>query len=673
VQTVTSSIVYSSGSNIFGNSLSNIQSFSGSSLFTGCVGIGTSSPVGILNLSVTSGATNMNIDNIATQYGNIVFRESGANKVYIQYVSPTFATANRQNALEFGTNTTSSFIAFRPADIEAMRITSTGQIGMFGQAPRTCNTVKALESTNFIIEDNGAFGIKNNVYYNGTNNLYITSTTAERIYASAGFHYYDAPSGTAGNAATFTERFTIANGGYIGVGATSPAYNLHVCCSNNVAYIAVETGASTCAAEATVLQKSPDGLALIALGATAARGIGDAARCDWSFGLRTGGCLRFSGQVAANNTHFLLAPNGVACFASTVCAVGLNLNGASDAVIDMVAPGATAYIKFKNACNSTWGIGASFIGRTCNLDIYNFATSTNALTIDKTGITSFTSNVCSAGVFVSNVGATTSTYGFTQCGAGVWTRMGVPNNSYAYWETNASAGFYIDGALSVPGLINGQNAACFKSNSGARALYIRQTNANSDNIIQFVDNGGSNIWEVVGRNNVFYIYNAAQGALAMCLVPANNNVHFPGSISKGSGTFNIEHPLESKKCTHRLIHSFIEGPQADLIYRGKINLNSGIACINIDCIARMTEGTFQALNRCTQVFTTNESSWSAIKGKLQGNILVIESQNTESNDEISWMVIGERQDKHIKDTSITDSLGRIITETIVDEPFTCTQ
>jgi hypothetical protein len=141
-----------------------------------------------------------------------------------------------------------------------------------------------------------------------------------------------------------------------------------------------------------------------------------------------------------------------------------------------------------------------------------------------------------------------------------------------------------------------------------------------------------------------------------------SSVTINGSLSKGSGTFNIEHPLESKKCTHRLVHSFIEGPQADLIYRGKINLDNGIACVNIDCSARMTEGTFEALNRCAQVFTTNESSWDAIKGKLHGNILVIESQNTESNDEISWMIIGQRQDKHMLETEWTDEEGRVITE-----------
>lgn len=145
-------------------------------------------------------------------------------------------------------------------------------------------------------------------------------------------------------------------------------------------------------------------------------------------------------------------------------------------------------------------------------------------------------------------------------------------------------------------------------------------------------------------------------------IASGGSVSVAGALSKGSGSFRICHPLSFKKCTHQLVHSFIEGPQADLIYRGKINLINGVACVNIDCAARMTEGTFEALNRCVQVFTTNESSWNAVRGKVQGNILVIESQNNNSTDEISWMVIGERQDEHMYETEWTDTEGRVITE-----------
>ena len=135
-----------------------------------------------------------------------------------------------------------------------------------------------------------------------------------------------------------------------------------------------------------------------------------------------------------------------------------------------------------------------------------------------------------------------------------------------------------------------------------------------------------------------------------------------GALSKGSGSFRIEHPLPSKSATHQLVHSFIEGPKCDLIYRGKIDLVDGKASVNIDADSTMTEGTFEALCATVQCFTSNESGWGAIRGKVVGNILTIEAQDAASTDNVSWMVIGERKDKHILDTEWTDSNGRPIVE-----------
>jgi hypothetical protein len=133
-------------------------------------------------------------------------------------------------------------------------------------------------------------------------------------------------------------------------------------------------------------------------------------------------------------------------------------------------------------------------------------------------------------------------------------------------------------------------------------------------------------------------------------------------MSKAGGAFKIDHPLESKKDTHHLVHSFIEGPKADLIYRGKVDLVDGTAQINIDTVSNMTEGTFVALNTDVQCFTTNESNWDLVKGSVSGNILTIECQNTNSTATISWMVIGERQDPHMMTTNMTDDEGKIIVE-----------
>lgn len=143
-------------------------------------------------------------------------------------------------------------------------------------------------------------------------------------------------------------------------------------------------------------------------------------------------------------------------------------------------------------------------------------------------------------------------------------------------------------------------------------------------------------------------------------ISMGGNLSVSGSVSKGSGSFKIDHPLKPE--THHLVHSFVEGPQADLIYRGKVSLVNGQATVNIDEAGRMTEGTFEALNCNVQCFTNNESGWTAVRGSVSGNILTIEAQDETCTDEISWMVIGERCDQHMIDTDWTDENGRVITE-----------
>ena len=142
-----------------------------------------------------------------------------------------------------------------------------------------------------------------------------------------------------------------------------------------------------------------------------------------------------------------------------------------------------------------------------------------------------------------------------------------------------------------------------------------------------------------------------------------------GALSKASGSFKIKHPLESKKDTHNLVHSFIEGPQADLIYRGVAVLENGTASINLDTAAGMTEGTFVLLNTNTSCFTSNESDWDAVKGSVSGNTLTISCQNTSSTATVSWLVIGERHDQHMIDTEWTDENGKVIVEPLKEQPY----
>ena len=150
-------------------------------------------------------------------------------------------------------------------------------------------------------------------------------------------------------------------------------------------------------------------------------------------------------------------------------------------------------------------------------------------------------------------------------------------------------------------------------------------------------------------------------------VRGDGAVAVAGALSKGSGSFKIDHPLESKKDTHYLAHSFVEGPQADNIYRGKVNLVNGTSTVNVDTVANLTEGTFVALNRDIQCFTTNETGWTAVKGSVSGNVLTINAQDNTCTDTISWLVIGERQDPHMYEVDWTDKNGKVITEPLKEE------
>ena len=143
---------------------------------------------------------------------------------------------------------------------------------------------------------------------------------------------------------------------------------------------------------------------------------------------------------------------------------------------------------------------------------------------------------------------------------------------------------------------------------------------------------------------------------------SGTNLSVVGALSKGSGSFRIDHPLDSMKDTHDLVHSFIEGPRADLIYRGSVQLSEGTATVDLDDAATMTNGTWELLCRDPQVWVQNEDGWTQVRGSVSGSTLTITAQDGDCTDTVSWLVVAERQDEHMMDTNWTDNNGRVIVE-----------
>lgn len=115
----------------------------------------------------------------------------------------------------------------------------------------------------------------------------------------------------------------------------------------------------------------------------------------------------------------------------------------------------------------------------------------------------------------------------------------------------------------------------------------------------------------------------------------------------GTKNFKIPHPGEPGM---ELRHCAIEGPQADLMYRGQVQLSQGQASVNINDATSMCADTFINLVRDVQVFVQNNDTWDQVRGSVDGNILTIECQNNESTANIEWMVVAERNDPDYRKT-----------------------
>lgn len=128
-------------------------------------------------------------------------------------------------------------------------------------------------------------------------------------------------------------------------------------------------------------------------------------------------------------------------------------------------------------------------------------------------------------------------------------------------------------------------------------------------------------------------------------------------INATTKNFKIKHPvLEGKN----LFHTTVEAPQADLIYRGKFTL--GGDPVNLDTNSNITEGTFVKLVKDAQVFVQNNQGWDRVKGRVEGNLLYIDCEDSDCTDEVDWMVVGERNDNCYKNSKSTDENGNFITE-----------
>lgn len=132
------------------------------------------------------------------------------------------------------------------------------------------------------------------------------------------------------------------------------------------------------------------------------------------------------------------------------------------------------------------------------------------------------------------------------------------------------------------------------------------------------------------------VYGYASGGATRYAGYFQGNAHVTGTLSKGGGSFKIDHPLDPQN--KYLYHSFVESPDMMNIYNGNVVTDeNGYARVYLP-------EWFEALNKDFryQLTVMGEFAQAIIGQKVQNNMFVIRTDKP--GVEVSWQVTGVRKD-----------------------------
>jgi hypothetical protein len=309
---------------------------------------------------------------------------------------------------------------------------------------------------------------------------------------------------------------------------------------------------------------------------------------------------------------------------------------------------------------STYGV----IGKSASSAGYGVLGSSSAISGTTYGVYGVNSSTLGAGVHGSSpfIGVQGDQGGSSVLGAGygnagVWGdtggAAGTAHTGVLGTADNNYAGYFADSSSDAPTLyaenfdatVGDEIFRAYMADVGTYAI-IGDPGCNTGFMgLQLGQGGMSNCsnYTLTGGNNGDTYINALFGSAVHLrvsnvdqLVATSANVDVLGTLSKGGGSFKIDHPLDP--ANKYLYHSFVESPDMKNMYDGNITTDdAGLASVTLP-------NWFETLNRDFryQLTVIGQFAQAIVASEISGNQFSIRTDKP--NVKVSWQVTGTRQD-----------------------------
>ncbi|HKX29957.1 MAG TPA: hypothetical protein VJ302_19865 [Blastocatellia bacterium] len=190
------------------------------------------------------------------------------------------------------------------------------------------------------------------------------------------------------------------------------------------------------------------------------------------------------------------------------------------------------------------------------------------------------------------------------------------------------------GGHGLEGVSNGTLTGIYGSNTGSGHGIIGES-ASSSGVWAL---GAFGVTGITNSSSGAAIYGTSQVFGVGLAGRFDGNVQVNGTLSKASGSFKIDHPLDPEN--KYLYHSFVESPDMMNVYNGNVTTDAnGVATVTLPDY-------FEALNRDFryQLTPVGQFARTMVAGKIQKNRFTIRTDQPYV--EVSWQVTGIRHDAY---------------------------